>query len=336
MGVFLLVFLGTLIVLGTLALLHRRSHRQTLSQRARLTQRRREQLTDTPERIALAKPSDSSPVPAPLGGSGAPLSTDPLVSTITGTLSISPVGQRFELADPGAGASIRLIAPPTLAGSQLGVPEGGGGGGGGPFPGARFVKTPDGEAMMTAPPFKAKPALFNRRQATYARALLGRLPPWVVLCPKTRMDALVSPTPPDGRDPQDWRTWRTRVRWRAVDLLLCDRRTWRPVLAVIFDHPHASADASPSSSPSRRVGGGRDRIIDEVLHAVGIPFVRATGDFLADWAAIEPYVSEAILRSGLVDEAFDKELAELEEMRRLGDSAVNLMAIDGDDGFALQ
>ncbi len=344
MGVVILAFLGTLVVLGTLAVLHRRAHRQTLGQRTRQARTGRTELPNVDLRIPLTDQADGrSPGndAGPLRNSAQDGAAEPGVGSLIGPAGdaryVSELRQRYAIADPGPdAASIPLIGPSPpvlLAGAQLGVPEGG------PFPGARFVNTPDGEAMITAPPFRARPALFSRRHAAYAHLLLDRLPPWVVLCPKARMDAIVAPTPPDGRDPDDWRTWRRRVRWRAVDLLLCDRRTWRPLLAVIFDAPARSGKrgtGSPHDSRAGQVAGGRDRIVDEVLHAVGVPLVRATGDFARDWPAIEPYVSEAILRSGVVDEAFDRELAELERLRRLGDSAVDLMAIEGDEGFLLK
>lgn len=332
MGTVFLAFLGTLIILGMLAALLRRSQRRTLHRRARVGERHRQEILEVTGRIRLAQRDQGVTLDAASIDEIA-ASAGPRASSGDSKYA-SEYRRRIEIADSGS-ASIPLVPPsaPQLAGAQLGVPEGG------PFPGARFVKTPDGEAMITKPPFRARGSLFSRKHAAYAHLLLTKLPAWVVLCPKTRMDAIVSPTPPDGRDAEDWRTWRRRVRWRAVDLLLCDRRTWRPLLAIIFDTPPGGGvyDAPDSEkSRVRMVAGGRDRIIDEVLHAAGVPLVRATGNFASDWAAIEPYVSEAILRSGIVDETFDRELAELEQMRQLGDSAVDLLAIEGDDGFLLK
>ena len=150
----------------------------------------------------------------------------------------------------------------------------------------RMVTTPEGEMILTTPPFRVRETLLGRREAAYAKAIAKRLPRGVVLCPKVRLESLLMPTPPDGRDPEDWRAWRRRVRMRAVDFVICDARGggWRPLLAVEIDRPALSA---------RKIGGGVDRMIDEVLAGAGLPFVRCSGDPESDWGMIEPYVRES-------------------------------------------
>lgn len=182
----------------------------------------------------------------------------------------------------------------------------------------RLVMTPDGESILTHPPFALRPALFTRRIGRFVALLSRRLPAWVVCCPRVRLDTLVTPTPPDGRDPADWRQWRQRVRVRSVDLVLCDRRTWQPLLAILFEPPGGTAIT--------KVAGGRDRMIDEVLNAVGLPVVHASGRFAADWPMIRPYVDQAILPS-----LSDESLAAADPARRLDPEAAGSLLIESDD-----
>lgn len=166
----------------------------------------------------------------------------------------------------------------------------------------RVVKTPDGEMVLTAPPFVARDSIFSPRRGRYVMDLSRRLPPWIALCPRVRLDALVKATPPQGRDPADWREWRRRVRWRAVDVLLCDARSWRPILAIEIGRPDPAPDVR---SPWHGAGGTGpsgntrseppDRILEEVFIAIGIPFLRGSGVVSSDWPLIRPYVEESIL-----------------------------------------
>lgn len=186
----------------------------------------------------------------------------------------------------------------------------------------RLVETPDGEAILTTPPFQLREAIFSSKSGRYVAAIYRRVPPWVIVCPKVRLDSLLTPTPPDGRDAEDWRTWRQRVRVRSIDLVLCDRRTWRPMLAIIIDH---------GAPDTHALGGGRDRIVDEVLGAVGLPFIRGTGRFVDDWPRIRPYVEQAILPAAEdAPEAAD-------EARRAGPGgAVALLRMDDQKGWLLE
>ncbi len=238
-------------------------------ERKRQERRRRFELTDTGERIPLAPPLPE-PTDQPASEEVAAfLASGPLVPVGPGD---NLAGTRTEIEpDP----EVIPLVPEAEGRSPLG----------------RFVHTPDGEMLLTTPPFRLRETIMSRRNGRYTLALLRRLPPWLVISPKVRLDSILTPTTPDGRDPDDWRQWRHRVRVRAIDLLLCDRRTWQPVLAIMIDHqPHAKATA---------IAGGKDRIIDEVLASVGLPLVRGTGSFKDDWPVIRPYVEQATLASPL-------------------------------------
>lgn len=194
----------------------------------------------------------------------------------------------------------------------------------------RLVMTPDGESILTTPPFELRESIFTRRAGRYVSSLYRRLPPWVVICPKVRLDSLLTPTSPDGRDADDWRTWRHRVRLRAIDFVLCDRRTWKPLLAVIIQGaPGASVEAA-SGADAMQIGGGKDRIFDEVLNAVGLPLIRGTGRFADDWAMIRPYIENAILPAPSEDDLAD------EARRARPDGAVSLLRMDDNKGWLLE
>ena len=203
----------------------------------------------------------------------------------------------------------------------------------------RMVMTPDGEMILTQPPFALREAIFTRKAGRYVAAMYRRLPPWVVVCPRVRLDSLLTPTKPDGRDAADWRTWRHRVRMRSLDFVLCDRRTWKPLLAVIIDGaPGAANDpvqrlgSAPGGAPGEamKIGGGKDRIVDEVLGAVGLPLIRGTGRFSEDWAMIRPYVENAILPSPSEADLTD------EARRARPNAAVSLLRMDDQKGWLLE
>lgn len=189
----------------------------------------------------------------------------------------------------------------------------------------RIVHTPDGEMMLTTPPFVLREALFTSRTGRFVNHLSRRVPAWVMICPRVRLDSLLTPTKPDGRDPADWRDWRRRVRVRSVDLVLCDRRAWKPLVAVLL--------VSKGGVDARKVAGGSDRMIDEVLAAAGLPLLRLTGDFEKDWPLIKPYVEESILPHMTDEEALE---ASMQTERISGDAAVELLRLDQEKGWMLE
>lgn len=160
----------------------------------------------------------------------------------------------------------------------------------------RLVQTPEGERILSRPPFELRATLLSRHGTRYFNALARRVPSWVVVCPRVRLDSIVqarNPTRSPAIDSLDWATWRRRVRMRSVDYVLCDRRTFRPLLAILIERPLSSSDKRAVFE----VAGGRDRIPDEVFHVAGLPMLRLTGDFRQDWTLIRPYVDQAILPS---------------------------------------
>ena len=189
----------------------------------------------------------------------------------------------------------------------------------------RMVSTPDGEMILTTPPFALRNAIFSNRSGRFVNMLARRAPAWVMVCPRVRLDALLTPTKPDGRDPADWREWRKRVRVRSVDLVLCDRRTWRPLVAILFDKTR-NIDA-------RKVAGGQDRMIDEVLGAAGLPLLRLSGEFERDWPLVKPYVEESILPHMTDEQVLD---ASMRTERVSGEGAVTLLRMDQEKGWVLE
>jgi hypothetical protein len=179
--------------------------------------------------------------------------------------------------------------------------------------------------ILTTPPFALRESLFGNKVGRFINALNRRIPAWVIVCPRVRLDSLVTPTPPDGRDPSDWREWRKRVRMRSIDIVLCDRRTWRPLVAVMFDNRPTSA---------RTIGGGRDRMTDEILTHIGLPILHLTGDIVADFPLIQPYVEESILRHVSEEELMDATMTR--ESPVDANSAATLLRLDSEKGWLLE
>ncbi len=192
----------------------------------------------------------------------------------------------------------------------------------------RIVHTPDGEMILTTPPFALREMLFTSRAGRFVNMLSRRVPAWVMICPRVRLDSLLTPTKPDGRDPADWREWRRRVRVRSVDLVLCDRRTWKPLVAVLL--------VQQQTVQSRKVAGGQDRMIDEVLAAAGLPLLRLSGDFEKDWPLLRPYVEESILPHISDEQALEHTMLAERTERVSGDGAVELLRMDQDEGWVLK
>lgn len=289
-GALVLVILGLMVVASIVVIVVTRRDEARREKR-----RQRFEITDTGQRLPLAAERPPASPPKPVEEIAAFVATEPLREPDE------------ELARTRAERSVAEEEPSTS-------------------PVGRFVHTPDGESLLTTPPFKRRDAIFSRRHGKYALSLIRRLPPWLSVCPKVRLDTLVSPTTPDGRDPEDWREWRRRVRVRSVDLLLVDQRTWEPLLAILLERDHPAAAST--------VGAGRDHIVDEVLTAVGIPMIRATGSLRDDWPAIRPYVEQAMLPT---TEDADREPSALAGGNAWDASAVvKLLRMDDDRGGLLE
>jgi hypothetical protein len=294
-GALVLVILGFMVVVSVVIIV---VTRQDEAKRAR--RRHRFELTDTGQRLPLAGEKPPEPPPRPI---------QEIAAFVAADSEREPFPSAPDLARTRAESALLDDAPPE------GVR-------------GRFVTTPEGESLLTSPPFKRRDAIFSRRHGKYALSLVRRIPPWLTVCPKVRLDTLVAPTSPDGRDPEDWREWRRRVRMRSVDLLLVDQRTWAPLLAIMLDREHPAAATT--------VGAGRDNIVDEVLGVIGIPLIRATGSLKNDWPAIRPYVEQAMLPAG---EDADREPSALSaDAGHAWDASavVKLLRIDDERGGLLE
>lgn len=162
---------------------------------------------------------------------------------------------------PPNSASAKPAAPPAKAG-----------------PRSRTVMTPDGPMTLTAPPFRLRRSIMTRRERLYARFLTQRLPSGYVLASQVRLESLLTPTDPHGYSPEEFRTWRMRVRLRAVDFVVCSLPSWSPVVAI-------EVTDSPDETTTRD-----DRMTDEALGEVGLPLVRARRTPGEDWPLIESHL----------------------------------------------
>lgn len=261
---------------------------------------RRFELQETAERVPLVEASERPSTRIPIDETAIFLSREPEQVKRLSDTGIDP--------DPPAPV-IRATEPSERTGRM-----------------GRLVSTPDGESILTTPPFALRSTLFTKKHGRYAASLMKRIPPWLVISPRVRLDTLLTPTAPDGRDAEDWRNWRRRVRLRSVDLVLCDRRTWQPMLAILFERHDGEVRVT-------EIAGGRDRIVDEVLASVGLPFIRATGRFKDDWHVIRPYVEQAMLPSSLADETEDDSLG---GTGWDSSAVVNLLRADDEKGWMLE
>ena len=194
---------------------------------------------------------------------------------------------------------------------------------------AQIVRTIDGsEAVLTEPPFVLRRSLFSHRGARYLNELTPRVPAWIVFCPRARIDALVMVSRPAVRDATDWANWRRRARLRAIDVLPCDRRDFRPVLAILWNRP---ARGGTLVERLRRPDGGPagDRLIEEILRQVALPVVHASGSLSQDWSQIAPYIDEAILPTR--DPCIEGDGAE--DLRVSPVAASRLIQMTGEDGL---
>lgn len=120
-----------------------------------------------------------------------------------------------------------------------------------------------GSRPLPAMAYRAAPLLVDERERTAWR-LLRDLAGALTVCPKVRLEDIAGAFGPDR--------FRLRgfVKSRHVDFLLVDE-DWRPVLVVEVDGgSHGRADRQR-----------RDRIVDGVLAAAGIPVLRLLAG--ADW-----------------------------------------------------
>ena len=98
------------------------------------------------------------------------------------------------------------------------------------------------------------------------------------------------------------------------------------MLAILFERHDGEVRVT-------EIASGRDRIVDEVLASVGLPFIRATGRFKDDWHVIRPYVEQAMLPSSLAEETEDDSLG---GTGWDSSAVVNLLRADDEKGWMLE
>lgn len=255
MGKFIFI---TLLVAGVLGVLAWRMSRMSAAQREKDAARKRWVLnSQDAARIPLAADAPSSPSSA-MADTATPIFLGPRTPRDVPEPVVSdPLAEQAAFLSP-------LDESPSAIYDESPLPAP-----------ARLVLTPDGEMVLTAPPFTLRQSILPAPAAALLHAIAGRLPTGFILCPRVRLESLVEPTSPVDRDPDDWRQWRRRVRLRSVDAAVCRLEAvgWRPVLAIEIDAP-----------PSMSRNSAPDRIVDEVLEAAGLPVVHVEHSATVDQA----------------------------------------------------
>ena len=128
-------------------------------------------------------------------------------------------------------------------------------------------------------PYRAKARFVSANEALVFNALERHSDSRVVFA-NVLMRDLVEVTP--QRDRSAWQTAHNRIAQRQVDFVVCDRATFRPLLAIeLDDSTHDTARRSQS-----------DRLEDEIFRAAGLPFLRLRGRY-------EPAQIVALIESAL-------------------------------------
>lgn len=82
-------------------------------------------------------------------------------------------------------------------------------------------------------------------------------------------------------------TWRNRIQSKAVDFLICDAQQMKPLLVVELD------DASHDAADRQK----RDQVLDEVLHAAGLPVLHVRTSMNYDPRELRRLIDEKLRRS---------------------------------------
>lgn len=121
------------------------------------------------------------------------------------------------------------------------------------------VAAPDAHAAAAPLPYRVRADFLSAAEAAFIQVLQHAVGARFWLCPKVNLnDLLFVPRGPDEV------AWRNRIAQKHVDVVLCDRHTLRPLLAIeLDDRSHERPD---------RVA--RDVFVNEVFAVAQLPLLR--------------------------------------------------------------
>ena len=134
-------------------------------------------------------------------------------------------------------------------------------------------------------PYRLNNKFLTRAEGSFFRVLQQALPEGVLLCPKVNLqDLFWSP-------PHDY-TARNRIDRKHVDFVLADAETLRPVCGIeLDDRSHQRPDRQE-----------RDRFVENVFAAAGLPLVRVPVGAEYDPAELAAALRSAIAQRGATSE----------------------------------
>jgi hypothetical protein len=128
-------------------------------------------------------------------------------------------------------------------------------------------------------PYARRPVLLSRGELAFYRVLQAALPRAVTVCFKVRLADLVAV------QETDWEKFGRPINGRHIDFVLLDEET-RILLAVELDD---------RTHEWRRE---RDPLVDAVLEAAGVPFLRATAASRYDVAVLRRLLKQRLRHRG--------------------------------------
>ncbi len=136
-------------------------------------------------------------------------------------------------------------------------------------------------------PYRLRDDFLSPAERSFYQVLKGAVGSWADVCPKVNLADLFYVS---TKDPGEWRALTNRIDRKHVDFVLCDPRSATPLVAVELD----------DRTHGRRERRARDRFVDRVFEAAGLPLVRIRAR-----AGYNPAELDAALRraAGLSPEA---------------------------------
>jgi len=126
-------------------------------------------------------------------------------------------------------------------------------------------------------PYRLRDDFLSRAEMTFYRALCSAVGDRVTVCTKVNLNDVFFVIRPNENQ-----SYRNRIDRKHVDFLLCDPTTMRPLLGIELD----------DSSHRRETRQKRDRFVDEVFEAAGLPLGHVTVHASHDVADLSRWLSQ--------------------------------------------